>query len=177
MSVNRAVYIPPYMNETPFFPTWRPRLAAMGARLQNTLTAVKGLTLAQLEKRFASVIPSDLFPKALNKANSRDRIYTPERTFYGFLWQCLNRMTSCRQVVRQVQALFVLHDGPPVSEEDGAYCRARKRLPVQGLTEVVDATAQHCERSAPRTQFLQGRKAKVVDGTCLTLADTHANLA
>lgn len=165
------------MNDTPFFPKFRARLAAMGVRLRETRKTVEAFTLAQLEARFASVVSANLFPKAIEADNSRDRIYTQERTFYGFLWQCLNRTTSCRKVVRQFQALFTLHDGPPVSEEDGAYCRARKRLPVKVLREVLDATAKESDRRAPRTEFLQGRRLKFVDGTCLTLADTPENRA
>lgn len=165
------------MNDTPFFPKFRARLAAMKAPLQKTRQAVKALTLAQLEKRFAPVVPGNLFPKARQAANSRDRIYTQERTFWCFLWQCLSRLTSCRKVVRQVQALFTLHSGPAVSEEDGAYCRARQRLPVKVLREVLAATAQESDRRAPQTQFLQGRRVKAVDGAFVTLADTPKNRA
>jgi hypothetical protein len=71
--------------------------------------------------------------------------------------------------------LFTLLDGTRVSEKDGAYCTARKRLTVKTLTGVLDATAKKCEAQAPRTKFLQGRNVKAVDGTCLTLADTRAN--
>jgi hypothetical protein len=163
------------MMSTPFFPELRPRLAAMGSRIQETRKTVAAMTLAQLEKRFAAIVPSSLFPKADSRLNSRERIYTQERTFYGFLWQCLNPLTSCRKVVRQFQALFTLHDGPSVSEEDGAYCRARGRLPLKVLSQVLDATAKECDRQAPQRKFLQGRKVKVVDGACVTLADTPEN--
>lgn len=145
--------------------------------MKQTCKSVNALTLSQLEKRFAPVLPSHLFPKPSKKENSRDRIYTQERTFYGFLWQCLNRTTSCRKVVRQIQALFTLVEQTRVSEKDGAYCRARKRLTAKTLTAVLDATAKKCQAQAPRTKFLQGRNVKAVDGTCLTLADTKANRA
>lgn len=177
MPVNRAVYIPLYMNDTPFFPRWRPRLAARGTRLPETHQAVAAFTLAQLEQRFAPVVPGNLFPKAGAAINSRERIYTQERTFWCFLWQCLSRLASCRKVVRQVQALFTLQGGPPVSEEDGAYCRARQRLPVGALRDVLQATAQVAERQAPPTPWLQGRPIKAVDGAFVTLADTPENRA
>jgi hypothetical protein len=51
------------------------------------------------------------------------------RTFFGFLYQVLNLECSCRQVVRQVQALFALHDQGRVDEGTSAYCQARRRLP------------------------------------------------
>jgi hypothetical protein len=51
------------------------------------------------------------------------------RTFFGFLYQVLNLECSCRQVVRQVQALSALHDQGRVDEGTSAYCQARRRLP------------------------------------------------
>ena len=74
MPVNRAVYIPLYMNGTPFFPHWRPRLAALGTRLPETRQAVEAFTLAQLEQRFAPVVPGNLFPKAGAAVNSTPAI-------------------------------------------------------------------------------------------------------
>jgi hypothetical protein len=165
------------MNATPFFPAWRSRLAPLGPRLREIHQAVKAFTLAQLEQHFASVVPRDLFPKARRAVNSRDRLYTQERTFWCFLWQGLNPLASCRRIVREVQSLFQLHGGRFVSEEDGAYCRARQRLPVAALRQALAAAAQESERRAPRTRFLQGRQVKVVDGTCVTLPDTPENRA
>src|ERR1700684_2636919 len=44
-------------------------------------------------------------------ANSRDRLYTRWRTFWCLLWQSFNPKASGREVVRQLQALFELHEG------------------------------------------------------------------
>jgi len=162
---------------TPFFPLWRSQLAAWGSRLADPLTVLRVATLAQLEERFADCLPEELFPKAAKALNSRDRIYTPRRTFWCFLSQCLSPHTSCREVVRQVQALFKLHDGPHVSEEDGAYCRARQRLPLTQLSKALLATAQAAEGQAPPSDFLGGRPVKIVDGSSVTLPDTPANRA
>src|SRR5262245_5013328 len=129
------------MHPTPFFPSWRPFLAAAGSRLRDCLPVLQACTLAQLEDLFGSCLPKDLFPKSEQKENSRDRLYTQQRTFWSFLWQCLNPRASCREVVRQIQALFTLHAGPVVSEENGAYCRARRRLPAGALSKALAATA------------------------------------
>jgi hypothetical protein len=63
---------------------------------------------------------TDLFPKAPQKANSRDHHYTRWRTFWCMLWQSLNPNASGREVVRQLQALLKLEGGPELSEEDEA---------------------------------------------------------
>ena len=78
-------------------------------------------------------------------------------------------------MVRQIQALFELHNGPDVSEEDGAYCRAKARLQLQEFPKALAATAQAADQLAPASNFLQGRPVKVADGTTLTLPDTPKN--
>jgi hypothetical protein len=83
----------------------------MGARTVQAAAQVRAYTLCQLETCFRQWLPEDLFPKAAQQANSRDRHYTRWRTFWCSLWQSLNPEASCREVVRQLQALFSLEGG------------------------------------------------------------------
>ena len=147
----------------------------MGSRTAQVLRQVRAYTLNQLEDRFGTWFPKNLLPKAPDKANSRDRIYTQSRTFWSMLWQGLNPKAAGREVVRQIQALFVLHGGPGVSEEDGAYCRAKARLPFAEFPKALTATAQTADRLAPARPLLQGRPVKVADGSTLPLPDTPKN--
>jgi len=78
-------------------------------------------------------------------------------------------------VVRQLQALFELHGVGAISPDDGAYCRARQRLPADPLVQALSATARASDQAAPRLSFLQGRPVKVVDGSAVTLPDTAQN--
>lgn len=160
---------------TPFFPLWRARLAPMGARLAQRCQTVRAYTLSQLEERFGPYLPEGLFPKAPRRANSRDRIYTRPRTFWSMLWQGFNPKASGREAVRQIQALFQLHGGPAVSEEDGAYCRAKARLPLSEFPKALGATAQAADQLAPPLTLLQARPVKIADGSTLTTADTPKN--
>jgi hypothetical protein len=147
----------------------------MGRRTTQTLRQVRAYTLCQLEERFALWIPKDLFPKAGSQANCRNRIYTRQRTFWSMLWQGFNPKASGREVVRQLQALFELQDGPPISEADGAYCRAKARLPWSEFPKALRGTAQAADRLAAPLTLLQGRALKVAEGSTLTLADTPKN--
>jgi hypothetical protein len=162
---------------TPFFPSLRPCLAPMGSRTAQALHNVRAFTLCQIEKCFAPWVPGDLFPKACEKANSRDRHYTRWRTFWCMIWQSLNPLASGREVVRQLQALFRLEAGPQISEDDAAYCRARARLPLEQFPLALAATAQAADQRAPATALLQGRRLKAIDGSALTLPDTPKNRA
>lgn len=163
------------MAKTPFFPAWRHQLAPQGSRIAKAFGQVGTYTLCQLENALASWVPADLFPKAPDKANSRDRTYTRWRTFWCLLWQNLNPQASGREVVRQLQALFGLSGGPQISPADGAYCRAKARLPVAQLAAALTATAKAAEAPLSPAGALQGRPLKAVDGTTVTLADTPKN--
>lgn len=162
---------------TPFFPTLRPALAPLGSRTTRALHQARSYTLCQLEAHLGSCLPQDLFPKAAGKENSRDCIYTRLRTFWCMLWQSFNPQASGREVVRQLQALFQLQGGPQISEEDGAYCRARARLPLDEFPKALSATAHAAQKRARPSTSLQGRPTKVVDGSTLTLSDTPKNRA
>src|ERR1035438_375922 len=72
-------------------------------------------------------------------------------------------------------ALFELEEGPTLSEEDGAYCRAKARLPLAEFPKALAATAQAADRLAPPMTLLRSRPLKAIDGSALTLSDTPKN--
>src|SRR3974377_2358662 len=117
---------------TPFFPALRPRLAALGRRVQH-LRQQSLDPLALLLPRFRR---RAVCARADEGLNSRERVYSVRRTFFGFLSQVLKPETSCREIVRQIQALLALRDQGPVDENTSAYCQARKRLPLDRLCRV-----------------------------------------
>jgi hypothetical protein len=163
------------MPPTPFFPAWRSRLTRLGSHTTRTFRQVQAYTLCQLEDAFAPWVPPQLFPKAPDHQNSRDRDYTRWRTFWCMVWQALNPLAPGREVVRQLQALFGLHGGPQLSPEDGAYCRAKARLPLDQFAQALAATAHAADQQLPTCPQLQGRPVKVADGSALTLNDTAKN--
>ena len=164
----------PDPSATPFFPALRPQLAAAGTRLVKTAKNLSALTLSGLEERFRQVLPT---PWLAKEPTQRDRTYTTVRTFWSFLWQILHPGTSCREVVRQVQALFNLHGDKRLSSETGAYCQARQRLSETLLHKALVATAKAVQQNAPPGDptFLQGHPIKAIDGSAVTITDTPAN--
>ena len=72
----------------------------------------------------------------------------------------LRPRTSCREVVRQVQALFRLHDKGPVEAGDSAYVQARQRLPKDRLEKALVATAQAAERRVEPGNPCKGARSK-----------------
>ncbi len=163
------------MQHTPFFTAWKARLIPLGRRTALVCQTVRHHTLSRLEDCFGPWVPTPLFPKAREKANSRNRDYTPCRTFWCGLWHSLHPGAAGREVVRPLQALLRLHGGRPISQEDGAYFRARQRLPLNELSQALETTAQKADALAPPLTLLHGRRLKALDGTTLTLNDTPKN--
>jgi hypothetical protein len=157
---------------TPYFPAWRSRLAALGRR---TTRALRQATLAQLQDHLRDFLPAPLLSTEDEGPNSRERIFSLRLTCECFLWQVLNPHTACREVVRQVQALFRSHHQGPVDEGDSAYVQARQRLPRQRLEQALIATAQAADRRAGSGGSLDGRPVIAVDGSTVQLADTPKN--
>src|SRR5207245_887910 len=153
---------------TPFFPVWRARLAPLGQRVQH----LREQSLLCLDLLLSSFLPPGLLSQADEGPNSRDRIYSVRRTFFGFLYQVLNPDCPCRQVVRQIQALFALHNAGSVDEGTSAYCQARDRLPLDILLRLRCATAAHAQKVC---QLWRGLCVKVIDGTSTSAPDTRKN--
>jgi hypothetical protein len=153
---------------TPFFPAFRPRLAALGGRVQH----LRQQSLCHLELLLAPFLPPGLLSQEEEGPNSRERVFSVRRTFFGFLYQVLKPDTSCREIVRQVQALFALHGQGRVDENSSAYCQARKRLPLDTLCRVRAGVAAAGEKMA---QLWHGLRPKLIDGTTVSAPDTSKN--
>ena len=157
---------------TPYFRTFRCRFAAQTRRSFHHL---RHASLGQLEQCLGTYLPAHWLAAEERGANSRERIYSLRLTFQCFLWQLLTPQTACREVVRQVQALFRLKGLGPVHEGTSAYCQARLRLPRERLEAALIHLAQCAERRAGEGGRLAGRPVKVVDSTTVRLPDTRAN--
>jgi hypothetical protein len=153
---------------TPCFPAWRARLSALGARVQR----LRRQSLLHLDQVFGSWLPPGLLSQADEGLNSRERIYNVRRTFFGFLYQVLNLHCPCREVVRQIQALFALHGRPALDTGTSGWCQARVRLPWDILPRLRCAAAAHADKAA---SLWRGLRVKVIDGTTTSLPDTPKN--
>ena len=160
------------MSTTPFFPAFRSRLASLGRGVSRTLPRLRQCTLSQIEAAVGRFVPAEAFQPA---RSLRERPYSLHRTFWCFVWQMLNEHASCREVVRQLQAVLVLQGAAPLDEGNSGYCQARARLPLDLLEKTLADTARCADRQVAPTAFLQGRPVKVIDCTTLTLPDTAEN--
>lgn len=161
--------------KTPFFPALHHILAPMNSRLKAAARSLSQATLHQIEDRFAPALDEDIFQKPAQKEHSRERVFSLTRTFWCWMWQVLQGNTSCREVVRQVQALFAISSHGKIDEGTAAYCNARKKLLGAMLERAFLSSACSAQKYAAVADLLQGRSLKIVDGSYIRVADTVAN--
>jgi hypothetical protein len=157
---------------TPFFPALRAQLAAQGQRAFQTL---RQLDFPPLMQQLRQLLPPELLAATEKGSNSRQRVFPLWLTLECFLWQMLKPRTSCREVVRAVQALFQAQGRGPVDEGTSAYVQGRQRLPKERLEKALAHTARTADQRVGKQGQLKGRPVKVADCSTTQLPDTQKN--
>lgn len=164
------------MDNNFWFSGWQGRFRSPDTTLAPTLGRLKRCTLDQIEDCLCPLI-AGVSACAPSSATSRERPYSIRRTWWCFLWQLLQGNVPCRAVVRQLQAMLALEGHRAIDQRTGAYCQARQRLPLSVFEDALRASAQTAIARSARSDELQGRIVKVIDGTALALPDTPDNQA
>lgn len=150
---------------TPLFPAWRLQLAALGRKARCHQSAT------EIENEFSRFLPKNLFE---NGDGCRNRIYTRKNTFWSFLWQVIQPHTSCRAVVRKIQAECETQH-QQIDENTSAYCQARSRIPLSLFNQALQKSSEMADRMAVGGIPGWIRPVKVVDATSFKMPDTIKN--
>lgn len=105
----------------------------------------------------------------------RERIYTPTVTLSLFMNQVLSSDGSCQNTVNTYTIGRVFNNLEPCSTGTGAYCKARKNLPLKMVRSVAQQTGQMIVEQTPDTWQWRDRRVVLVDGTTVTMPDTEEN--
>lgn len=165
-------------SSTPFFQAFGPLL--FGRKPGSKLREVKQIkSLGELYEVFGDLVPEKLLGRTENGTGSRERALPPRVAFWAFIWQAMQPQSSCREVVRKVEAWWrwLQKDrvGTPTLSAS-AYCQARARLESETLELILRHTAHHLERHVlSAEQGPAGRRVRIVDGTGISMPDTAAN--
>jgi putative transposase len=106
-------------------------------------------------------------------------VYTPALTLWAFLSQVLfkDEQRSCLAAVARVIVLLVALGKRPCSDDSGAYCRARAKLPTPIIRRLAVQVADGCEQQVPDEWLWKRRHVYLVDGSTISMPDTAANQA
>jgi putative transposase len=133
---------------------------------------------------FAQVLPEETIQQAFvdaeaDFAQDEENTYTPALTLWAFLSQVLHakEMRSCSAAVARVIVLLVALGKDPCSDNTGAYCRARAKLPAAIIRRLTTDVAHGCEQRLPTHWLWKRRRVKLIDGTTVSMPDTPDNQA
>ena len=135
-------------------------------------------------RAFAEALPEETIQQAFadedaNFAQEEGDVYTPPLTLWAFLSQVLfkGEQRSCRASVARVVVLLVALGRSPCSDNTGAYCRARAKIPAAVVRRLTLQVADACEQQVPEHWLWKNRHVHLVDGTTVSMPDTPANQA
>jgi len=126
---------------------------------------------------FKGLIPDSLIKALRQSGNGHDTIFTPLVTLKAFLLQILNENGSCKEAVSNVLTERISNDYEANSMNTGAYCKARQRLPLPILKEILASSGKALHQQAPDDWLWKGLRVALVDGTTLLMPDTKDNQA
>lgn len=158
--------------------TTAPLFGRFHSPLGPTVQLLRQRPLHHLESLLADRLNPDLLATNPDKANSRERLYTPKLTFLAFLDQVLHPDNSCREAVRQIMAYYHKESDPlSLNPDTSAYCQARARWTLEELIPIRRHLADRITLNPLDLDLPAPHSLKVIDGTCLNLPDTPANRA
>ena len=156
---------------TPDFPDWAGGFAHQLRKLRSTAAP----TLHQFELLFAAWIAHWRLAQQDEGPHSRDRRWNLRLVFWTFLWQVAQAGASCREAIRQAQALCKNAGRPVPPDADSPYCQARACLPLERLQEIHDGLCAEAQEGVAVKDLWCGLNVIVVDGSSMTAPDTPAN--
>lgn len=107
----------------------------------------------------------------------RERLFPPTETLSMFIAQALKPDRSCQSIVNEAAVKRRVYGLPQCSTKTGGYCKARQRLPLAMIKDMVQCSGRLIAEQAHIGWRWHGKRVRLVDGTTVTMPDTHANQA
>ncbi|MGH7225851.1 MAG: IS4 family transposase, partial [Gemmataceae bacterium] len=133
---------------------------------------------------FADVLSEETIQAAFEQEGATfgqedDAVYTPAITLWTFLSQIFfkQEQRSCFAAVARLIALLVSLGRKACSDNTGAFCRARAKLPETAFRRLVYDVADGCEDALPDKWRWKSRRTFLVDGCTVSMPDTPENQA
>jgi hypothetical protein len=152
------------------------RLARCG-RLPRQVDPLRQQFVQEGRLPFTGVLAPETVSEAMGEIQApwKDRIFTPLVTLWVFLGQVLSADHSCGAAVARLIAHRVAQGLRPCSSETGAYCQARKRLPLAFFAAVARRVGQALDAQVEPRWLWKGRRVHLFDGSSVAMPDTPAN--
>ena len=98
-------------------------------------------------------------------------------TLWSFICQVLQdgKQSSCNAAITNAIRYMLENGMVPPSPDSGEYCRARNKLNVKVLRQIVCDIASKMSQQTPENWLWHGKDVKLVDGFTFTMPDTPEN--
>ncbi len=131
---------------------------------------------------FADVLDAKAIERAFDAEDglfAQDDIFSTNVTLWAFLAQALRdgKGVSCAAAVADITTYMTQIGQRPPAGDTGDYCRARAKLSLAALQNLVIESAGQLEHEADESWLWNGLHAKLVDGFTITMPDTPGNQA
>ena len=164
-------------DELPYRLGARARRHSAHRRFPRQVDSLRQQFLQEGRLPFTDVLASDTVSEAIKPIPTpwNHGIFTPLVTLGVFLGQVLSADHSCRAAVARLIAHRVAQGRPPCRSETGAYCQARKRLPLAFFATVARRVGRNLDAQADARWLWKGRRVHLVDGSSVAMPDTPEN--
>lgn len=126
---------------------------------------------------FQKLLPESFIAEAIDeeKIKYRQRIFSPIVTIWAFLSQVLEPDKTCHNAVSRIISWLAREGLEIPSEDNSAYCQARKRLPEKLLKKLFINVGNELESKTTPEDNWCGRQVKVLDASTVSMPDTIDN--
>ncbi|MES9858929.1 MAG: transposase [Sedimenticola sp.] len=122
------------------------------------------------------LLPGDVLHRLIEQASCvRNTVYTPLVTLGLFIRQVLSDDASCKNIIASFLIARLCAEEDSISVNTGPYCKARYRLPLGPLHELVCKSGEATDRHKTSDSLWRGLRVIMVDGTTALLQDTPEN--
>ena len=129
---------------------------------------------------FTNVLPAETVELIFRKHNAifGGAFFNTVFVLWAFLAQVLSdgKSRSCSAAVSRIATFCLALGQSPPDDDTGNYCRARNKLSVNALADLVRLVAKNTETISPDVWLWKNKHhAKLVDGFTATMPDTTKN--
>jgi Transposase DDE domain len=145
--------------------------------MPNRATILKQQLFQSIGMPWHNILPESRLEALLREENItyRNCIYTLMVTLWLMISQVSDPDKSLSNAVAKVTTWLGAVGAEVPSEDTGAYCKARQRLPEAILVKLVSETAEELEQRVLAEHQWCGRRVRVCDGTTVLASDTSKN--
>ncbi len=124
---------------------------------------------------FKNLLPGHLIEAIHQSGDVRDTVFTPLVTLRAFLFQVLSSTDACKEAVAHILIERLGQNCSANSMNTGPYCKARLRLSLSHLKEMVTSSGQILHKQTSENWLWNGHRVLLVDGTTFLMPDTATN--